>query len=140
MYYQSAFFPSLSDGRALNTCIAIADAWITGIERHRTAQAEAVRDFCNNQINVARHLLDAEDGAEFTARVLATVAAEPLRLLAMASTFAEIAADTHRSTLELIEGYSVDVATNAGERPGERSRERPLRSRKGERKPFNPAA
>jgi hypothetical protein len=132
VYYHPALLQVFDAHRFADTCVAMAQAWMAGVERHRAAHIEAVREFCDGHVEAARNVLDAADSIQLAVRSLSSAATDPLKFVAAASTFGEIAADTHRRVINLIEAHTAELV-HRRDGPTDRVRERPMRATSGNR-------
>lgn len=121
MYYHPFVLPAPTTERGARIHRAIADIWLTGIERQRAVQTRAAREFYAACLEDARRLSESRDAEHLAARMFSFAAFDPLRLIAVASELGDIAADTHRQAMQLLELHGEGLAMDApidAEQPG----------------------
>jgi hypothetical protein len=103
MYYHPMMLDTLRHDRTLNIFRALNDVWFESIQRQREVQANAVATVYNAHVDHARALTELTGTAELAVHFLARATSAQLKLLAVSAQLSEIAADTQRQAVALLQ-------------------------------------
>jgi len=96
MYLQPFMFDGTHGKRAWATCQALAGVWVEGLARQQQAHADTVSSFYASQLNSLRTLCEAEDTAQFAARLMSCAVPDRFGITELSVRLGAIAMDTHQ--------------------------------------------